>query len=211
MRSNMVAPYVKRRVFAVAVENAGRRNLMFARLLGLCPLLAVTTTALNGLLLGAATLAALAGSGIAVSILRPVIAHETRLLVYVIVIAVMVGAADLVMEAYVYESHLTLGLFVPLIVTNCAIFATIETSAARKSMGSGSWDCLTCGAGLVLALFAVGLVRELIATGALGSLSGETSDVYVQLAILPPGAFFALAALIAVHQWSERRKADDAA
>lgn len=194
---------------AIVAGNIGAGNPMIAQLLGLCPLLAVTTTALNGLLLGVATLMTLLGAGVAVSLLRPFIAHETRLLVYVIVIGVMVGCADTLMAAFLYESHLTLGLFIPLIVTNCAIFATIETSATRGTppnrllynLRVTAWDCLTRGLGLLFALSAIGIIRESIALGAPMSVFGTTGDVHLQLAILPPGAFFALVILIAAHRW----------
>lgn len=183
-----------------------RDNAVLAHLLGLCPLLAVTTTTLNGVLLGAATLFCLTTAGVVVSLLRHAIAHETRLLAFVVVVACLVSAVDLLLETFFYVPHLTLGLFVPLIVTNCAIFAHLETFAARRSAGASLVAGLSRGFGLASVLVVVGLMRELVATGEAASVFGGSATTHMQLALSPPGAFFALAALLAWSQWAGARR-----
>lgn len=187
-------------------EGLFRGNPVLAHLLGLCPLLAVTTTALNGLLLGVATLLTLTLSCVVVSLLRHAIAYETRLLAFVTIVACIVGAVDLLLETFFFVPHLTLGLFVPLIVTNCAILSSMETFAVRNGVGAAALGALSRGAGLVFVLFVVGVVREVVATGAPASLFGGSGEVTVYLAVLPPGAFFALAALLALSRWLDGRR-----
>ena len=196
-------------IIADAKQDRVPRNLVLSQLLGLCPLLAVTTTAWHGLLLGVATCLTLVSTGAIISSLRSVIAYETRLLVFVIVIACMVGVADLLLETFFYIEHQKIGLFIPLIVTNCAIFATLETFAVRHKMTVAVGGSLMRGLGLASVLLLIGLLRELAATGKLSSLLNSATttpaEIYVQLAILPPGAFFALALLISLHKWFENR------
>lgn len=188
------------------LRDSALRNVMLMRLLGLCPLLAVTTTALGGILLGLASWFTITASGALISLLRFRIARATRLLSFVIVIAVMVGAVGLVFEAFLYEWHRSLGLFIPLIVTNCAILAHAEACASRQPVRRAVREGATDGLGMLLALAAVGVLREVWATGAPHSLwPGPDGQVFFELAWLPPGAFFALAALIAGLRLATRR------
>ena len=140
--------------------------------------------------------------------LRSLIAYETRVLAFVVLIACTVSAIDLLLETFFYASHLTLGLFVPLIVTNCAILASVETFASRNGVLTACVGGLARGAGLAGVLFVVGLMRELVGFGSLASLFGRQSDATIPLALLPPGAFFALAVLLVLSRWISLKHKD---
>lgn len=196
-------------------------NPGLVQLLGLCPLLAVTTTLAYGLGLGLATLAVLALSNVLVSVTRALTAPHVRILLYVLIIAGLVTAVDLAMRAWLFDLHHVLGLFVPLIVTNCAIIARAETFASRNSVGAALMDGLAYGTGFAGALVAMGFIRELLGAGTLFAhmdmLFGATAaswqiDVHggFLLLLLPPGAFFVLAALVATRNAVAHRAARSA-
>ena len=159
-------------------------NPGLVQLLGLCPLLAVTSTFRNGLGLGVATLAVLVLSNALVSATRRWILDEIRIPIYVLIIASLVTCTELVFKAWFPALDRSLGIFIPLIVTNCAIVARAELHAARNSIGSSIIDGLVMGTGFALLLMALGAFRELVSMAWL-------------LALLPPGAFFSLALAIA--------------
>lgn len=161
-----------------------RDNPGLVQLLGLCPLLAVTSTFRNGLGLGVATLAVLVLSNALVSATRRWILDEIRIPIYVLIIASLVTCTELVFKAWFPALDRSLGIFIPLIVTNCAIVARAELHASRNSIGSSIIDGLVMGTGFALLLMALGAFRELVST------------VWL-LALLPPGAFFSLALAIA--------------
>lgn len=169
-------------------ENPG-----LVQLLGLCPLLAVTSSFSNGLGLGLATLSVLVVSNALVSASRRWIRSEIRIPIYVLIIASLVTCTELVFKAWFPALDRSLGIFVPLIVTNCAIVARAEVFASRNPIGSSIVDGLVMGTGFALLLMAIGLFRELIAMGWL-------------LAVLPPGAFFSLALAIAGKNVLDRRR-----
>ena len=169
-------------------ENPG-----LVQLLGLCPLLAVTSTFINGLGLGVATLSVLVVSNALVSATRRWIRREIRIPIYVLIIASLVTCTELVFKAWFPALDRSLGIFIPLIVTNCAIVARAEIFASRNSIGSSIIDGLVMGTGFALLLIAIGLFRELVAMGWL-------------LAILPPGAFFSLALAIAAKNSIDKRR-----
>ncbi len=160
-------------------ENPG-----LVQLLGLCPLLAVTSTFINGLGLGIATLCVLVASNALVSATRRWIRREIRIPIYVLIIASLVTCTELIFKAWFPALDRSLGIFIPLIVTNCAIVARAEIFASRNPVGTSIVDGLVMGIGFALLLIAIGIFRELIAMGWL-------------LALLPPGAFFSLALAIA--------------
>ncbi len=160
-------------------ENPG-----LVQLLGLCPLLAVTSTFINGLGLGSATLCVLIASNGLVSATRRWIRREIRIPVYVLIIASLVTCTELIFKAWFPVLDRSLGIFIPLIVTNCAIVARAEIFASRNPVGTSLVDGLVMGLGFALLLIAIGIFRELVAMGWL-------------LALLPPGAFFSLALAIA--------------
>ena len=186
-------------------------NPGLVQLLGLCPLLAVTTNAVNGLGLGLATLLTLTASNVTVSLIRNVVRPEVRIPVFVLVIASIVTVIELAMNAWLHDLYLILGIFIPLIVTNCAIIGRAESFASRHSVGRALLDGLAMGAGFTLVLVALGGMRELIGQGTLLSqahlMFGEYGRQFTLtliedyrgflLAILPPGAFIGLGFLIA--------------
>jgi len=186
-------------------------NPGLVQLLGLCPLLAVTTNAINGLGLGLATLLTLVVSNVTVSLIRNVVRPEVRIPVFVLVIASIVTVIELAMNAWLHDLYLILGIFIPLIVTNCSIIGRAESFASRQPVDRALLDGLAMGAGFTLVLVALGGLRELIGQGTLLSqahlMFGEFGrhltltliDDYrgFLLAILPPGAFLGLGFLIA--------------
>ena len=192
-------------------------NAGIVQLLGLCPLLAVSTTVVNGLGLGLATMAVLIASNGIVSLFRRVWRREIRIAAFVIIIASLVTAVDLILGAYFFDLHRVLGLFVPLIVTNCAIIGRAESFAARQPLGPALVDGAATGAGFALVLVALGAMREIIGQGTLFAdaqmLFGPGAEAMridlfdgFLLAALPPGAFFGLAFLVAAkNAWDQRR------
>lgn len=186
-------------------------NVVFGQMLALCPLLAVTGTATNGLGMGLASTAVLVVSGLTVSLLRTTITHEIRIPAFVLIIASLVTLVDMGMNAWLHDLYKVLGLFIPLIVTNCAILGRAEAFASRHGPAFGVVDGLMMGTGFTLALVLLGAVREIIGAGTLfadaGLLLGtgmawlEVTVIadyqQVLLFILPPGAFIVLGFLLA--------------
>ncbi len=187
-------------------------NPGLVQLLGLCPLLAVTGTAVNGLGLGLATLFVLVLSNLAVSLTRGLVQPEIRIPVFVLIIATLVTVVDLVMQAWFSGLSRTLGIFIPLIVTNCTILGRAEAFASRRSVGEALIDGLAQGAGFAAVLIALGAGREIVGHGTLMAdahlLLGEWArslelvvlpeQIGLLLAVLPPGAFIGLGLLIAL-------------
>lgn len=195
-------------------ENPG-----LVQLLGLCPLLAVTSSFVNGLGLGLATLVVLTASNGLVSATRRWIQPEIRIPIYVLIIASLVTCIELVFKAWFPDLDRVLGIFIPLIVTNCAIVARAEVFASRNPVGSSLVDGLVMGSGFALLLMAIGVFRELIGQGTLFArmdmlFGGEpTRGIVVTesgwlLLVLPPGAFFSLALAIACKNMVDRRRED---
>lgn len=175
-----------------------QENAVFRLLLGLCPVLAVTTNAENGLGMGLATTFVLVSSNLVVSLLRKLIPAKVRIPAFIVIIASFVTVVQLVMEAYVYGLHKSLGIFIPLIVVNCVILGRAEAFASKNSPFVAIIDGLGMGTGFTLALFVLGAVREIFGSGALlgFSLFGAGYQPFL-LMILPPGAFITLGLLLA--------------
>jgi len=196
-------------------------NQALVALLGLCPLLAVTNTAVNGLGLGLATTLVLTSSNGTVSLIRHLVRPEVRLPVFVIVIASFVTAVELTMNAWLHELHKVLGIFIPLIVTNCVIIGRAESFASKNSIGPALVDGLSIGIGFTAVLVVLGGLRELVGQGTLFAqahlMFGEAARGMtislgggyqgMLLAILPPGAFIGLGLLIAVKNLIDARLA----
>lgn len=194
-----------------------RNNAAFVQLLGLCPLLAITTTLVNGLALGVATTLVLIATNSVVSLIRGALLPSIRILVFVLIIASLVTTVDMLTNAFFHDLYRILGLFIPLIVTNCAILAQAESVASRRRIDQAALSGLATGLGFAAALILLGGLREIVGFGTLFSgmefLLGEAArGVYLDLpydgmlaAILPPGAFFGLAALIALRNWLSTR------
>jgi electron transport complex protein RnfE len=208
----------------ILVDGAWRQNTGLVVLLGLCPLLAVTNTLVNGLALGLATMLTLMLSNLSVSVLRGLLKPEIRIPAYVLIIASVVTVIDLLMHAFFYDLYRVLGIFIPLIVTNCAIIGRAEAFASRNRPLASLVDGFATGFGFCITLVLLGAVRELTGRGTL--LSGASMLVgdwgqYLTLtiipehpgfllAMLPPGAFFGLALLIAGRNAWENRKQSQA-
>ncbi|MBT0584809.1 electron transport complex subunit E [Alteromonas oceanisediminis] len=202
---------IKQEINTLTWQGLWRNNPALVQLLGLCPLLAVTATVTNGLGLGIATTLVLIGSNITVSLVRNIVPNEIRIPIFVMVIAAFVTIVELVMNAYTYELFLALGIFIPLIVTNCAIIGRAEAYASKNPVGFAAYDGLSMGLGFTVVLIALGVVREILGYGTLFSgaelLLGDwasvlkitlfTTESPFLLAILPPGAFLAMGLLIA--------------
>ncbi len=196
----------------ISKDGLWTNNPALVQLLGLCPLLAVTGTVVNALGLGLATMLVLIGSNIAVSIVRNVVPPAVRLPAFVMIIASYVTCTELLMQAYTYELYTVLGIFIPLIVTNCAILGRADAFAAKNPLLPSAIDGFMMGLGFTIVLLLLGAMRELIGQGTLFSnmdlLFGETAkdwqlDIFVNypdflFAILPPGAFVGMGLLIAI-------------
>lgn len=186
-------------------------NPALVQLLGLCPLLAVTSTITNALGLGLATLLVLVGSNISVSIVRNWVPKDIRIPVFVMIIAGFVTIVQLLMNAYTYGLYQSLGIFIPLIVTNCAIIGRAEAYASKNPVHLSAFDGLMMGLGFMIVLVVLGAMRELIGQGTLFDAADLLLGPWAQslrieifsfdnqflLAILPPGAFLGLGLLIA--------------
>lgn len=200
-------------------------NPALVQLLGLCPLLAVTATVTNALGLGLATLLVLVGSNITVSLVREWVPKEIRIPVFVMVIATFVTVIQLLMNAYVYGLYQSLGIFIPLIVTNCAIIGRAEAFASKNPWQRAAYDGLMMGIGFTLVLIVLGGIREVIGNGTLFDgadlLLGDWAaalrieifavDYPLLLAILPPGAFIAMGFIIAGKNWIDHYREQRAA
>ena len=196
-------------------------NQALVALLGLCPLLAVSNNAINGLGLGIATLLVLMLSNGLVSTIRHHVSDEIRIPVYIAIIATAVTAIDLLMNAYFHTLHGILGIFIPLIVTNCAILGRAEAYASKNSLDKALVDGFFMGIGFLIVLVVLGGLREIIGSGTLFDqaylMFGESArdwtlhfgDNYqgVLLAILPPGAFIGLGLMIAWKNYYDQKKA----
>ena len=196
-------------------------NVALVQLLGLCPLLAVSGTFINGLGLGLATLLTLVTSNICVSMIRRWVRPEVRIPVFVLIIASVVTTIELAMNAWFHELFLILGIFIPLIVTNCSIIARAESFASKNTVVDSALDGFMMGMGFLLVLVTLGSVREMIGAGTLFAnahlMFGEGAKSLVLtlgeeypgflLAVLPPGAFIGLGLLIAIKNHIDNRLA----
>jgi electron transport complex protein RnfE len=209
----------------IIVNGLWKQNPGVVQILGMCPTLAVTSSVVNGVSLGFATATVMALSNGAVSAIRNLVPHEIRIPVYILVIAVLVTVVQLVMDAYVHALYLVLGIFIPLIVTNCIVLARTDVYASKNRVGPAMVDGLMMGLGGTLVLGTLGAIREIVGHGTL--LSGidlafgpDARNLVVNvipgyrgllLAILPPGAFLGLGLIIAARNWFDARQARQAA
>ncbi len=199
-----------------------KQNPGLVQLLGLCPLLAMSNSVVNAAGLGIATILVMALSNGVVALLRGFIPYEIRIPVFILVIAALVTGVDLAMNAWLHSFYQVLGIFIPLIVTNCIVLARVEAFAAKNPPLAATIDGVMMGVGLTLVLIALGMVRELVGSGTLFSgvemIIPGTHGIQVLpadypgflVAILPPGAFFALAFLIAIRNWIDARAMEKA-
>jgi electron transport complex protein RnfE len=198
-----------------------KQNSSLVQVLGLCPTLAISTNVINALSLGLATTLVMAASGGAVSGVRHFVPNEIRIPVFILIIAVLVTVIDLAMNAFVHPLYLVLGIFIPLIVTNCIVLARADAFAAKNHPLHSAIDGMAMGLGLTLVLVVLGAIREVVGQGTLLSgidlaLGPDAKGLVLHvlphyhgflLAILPPGAFIALGLLIAANNWYKARAA----
>ena len=196
------------------------QNTGVVQLLGMCPLLAISTSVVNAVGLGLATALVMSFSNGTVSLVRNLVPHEIRIPVFILIIAVLVTVIEMAMNAFIHPLYLVLGIFVPLIVTNCIVLARVEAFAAKNPTLPSALDGLMMGLGLAGVLALLGGIRELVGKGTLLSgidllLGPDAKSLVIHvipdyhgflLAILPPGAFIGLACLIAARNWAELRK-----
>ena len=208
--------------YSEIVENGlWKQNPGLVQLLGLCPTLAMTVSLVNGFSLGVMTAVVMAASNASVAPIRQWVPTEIRIPVFILIIAALVTMIDLSMHAYLQSLHAVLGIFIPLIVTNCIVLARVEAFAAKNPVVPSALDGFMMGFGLALVLATLGGVREIIGKGTLFSgidlVFGPSAKSMILtvipdyhgflLAILPPGAFIGLASLIAIRNWMAQRKA----
>lgn len=188
-----------------------KQNTGVVQLLGMCPILAVSSSVVNGVSLGLATAVVMALSGAAIAPIRTFVPNEIRIPVFILIIAVLVTMVQYLMNAYMYGLYVVLGIFIPLIVTNCIVLARIEAFASKNPAAQSAWDGFSMGLGLTAVLAVLGGMREIFGHGTLLSgidlALGEGAKNWVLhvvpnyngflLAILPPGAFIGLGMLIA--------------
>jgi electron transport complex protein RnfE len=189
------------------------------QILGLCPLLAVTTNLVNGVMLSLATLLVMSLSNLAVSSLRHFIPYEIRIPVFILIAAALVTVVDLAMNAYLHGLYVVLGIFIPLIITNCIVLARIEAFAAKNRPAPAMMDGAMMGVGMLWTLALIGAMRELIGGGTLFSgidlvIPGAQALQLLPadypgllMAVLPPGAFIILGCIIASKNWIDARSA----
>lgn len=205
----------------IAKESMWSNNIVFAQTLGLCPTMAVTSTATNGLGMGLATTAVLLASNVLISSIRHAVSEEVRIPVYIVIIATLVTLVDVSINAWAHDLYKVLGLYIALIVANCAVLGRAEAFAARNPILPSGMDGLMMGLGFTFALTTIGAVREILGTGTLFAdahllLGSAFSFMELKLIpdykgfllmILPPGGFMAVGFLIAAKRVIDRRAA----
>jgi electron transport complex protein RnfE len=189
------------------IKGIWRDNPVFVQVLGMCPMLAVTNSAINALAMGLATLFVLVGSSFLVSSFRKLIPKQVRISCFIIIIATFVTVADYTLLALVPKVHKELGAFIPLIVANCMILGRQEAFAAKYPVRLAVLDAVGMAGGFLLALFSLGAVRELLGDGALFgvSLFGENFEPWIVM-ILPPGGFLTLGVILLFFNWFKYKK-----
>lgn len=206
---------------AITQQGLWGNNVILAQGLALCPALAVTSTTTNGLGMGLATTAVITASNLLVSLMRPVMSPEVRIPVYIVLIATLVTLVDLGLNAYAHELHKALGLFIALIVVNCAVLGRAEAFASKNPALASVLDGLVTGLGFTAVLMVLGGVREIVGSGTLFAGAAQllgSGFAFLEvrlipdyrgflLAILPPGGFLALGLLLAGKRLIDARLA----
>ena len=196
-------------------------NVVFTQMLALCPAMAVTTTGTNGLGMGIASTAVLLAANVLVALIRDLVSPQVRIPVFIALIATLVTLVDLALNAWLHDLYKVLGLFIALIVANCAILGRAEAFASKSGVGAAALDGIAMGLGFTLALTLIGLVRELLGGGTLFAQASlllgpgfaflETTVIPdfngALLMVLPPGGFLVLGLLLAAKRaWESRRR-----
>ena len=206
----------------IAWNGLWKQNTILAQVLGLCPLLAVSSNLVNAVSLGLATIVVMMLSNFAISALRALIPYEIRIPVFILIIAALVTVIDLAFNAFLHDLYLVLGIFIPLIVTNCIVLARVEAFAAKNPPLQSTFDGIFMGTGMLWTLGVLGAMREFLGNGTiLGGIdmvfpSLQPIQVLPEsypgflLALLPPGAFIVLGCMIAWKNWMDARAAQRA-
>jgi len=184
-----------------------KENPVFVQVLAMCPMLAVTNSAVNAVAMGLATFFVLVGSSTLVSLFKSLIPKQVRISCYVIIIATFVTVADYTLQALIPEVHKELGAFVPLIVVNCMILGRQEAFASKNPVGLAIADAMGMGMGFTLALFILGGVREILGAGSLFGvlLFGQNFEPWIVM-LLPPGGFLMLGMILLFFNWLKEKK-----
>ena len=200
-------PDVRADAYQEFIKGLWRDNPVFVQVLGMCPMLAVTNSAVNALAMGGTTFFVLVASSFLVSSLKQWIPKQVRISTYVIIIATFVTAADYSLEALLPEVHKQLGAFIPLIVVNCMILGRQEAFASRNSVPLAVLDAIGMASGFLFALFALGSVREILGDGSFFGIDlfGPDFEPWV-IMVLPPGGFLTLGLLLLFFSWVKERK-----
>ena len=202
---------------AIAQNGLWNQNPVLGQMLGLCSLLAISTSTVNAVSLGLATILVMGLANLIVSALRSFIPYEIRIPIFILIIAALVTVVDMAMNAWLHDLYLVLGIFIPLIVVNCIVLARVEAFAAKNSAGLSAFDGVMMGIGFVWVIGLLGAIREFIGQGTLFSgidmvFPGATAWQILPedypgflIAMLPPGAFFVLGLMIAGRNWMDHR------
>ena len=187
-----------------------QQNPVFVQVLGMCPTLAVTNSAINALVMGLATMSVLLMSNILVSSLRFFIPRQVRIATYILIIATFVTAIDYVIQAVSLDIHRALGAFISLIVVNCLILGRAEAFASRNTVNKSIQDALGMGLGFTLALLLLGIIRELLGQGSLFGIGvfPENYENWI-IMLLPGGGFFTLGLMLIGFNWLQQRNAEN--
>ena len=184
-----------RNKLSLITDGLVKNNPTFVLVLGMCPTLATTTSALNGLEMGLATLFVLVLSNIVISLVAPAVPDKVRIPVYIVIIATFVTVLQLLMQAFVPTVYDTLGLFIPLIVVNCIVLGRAEAFANKNSVGASALDGIGIGLGFTLSLTVIGIVREILGSGSVFGWKFIPGDGILAF-VMAPGAFIALGYLM---------------
>lgn len=208
------------KIYTLWTNGLWKENPALTKLLGLCPLLAVSNTTINAVALGIATTLTLLVTNLTVAALRNYIIYAIRLPIYVLIIASTVTCIELLMQAFLPELHASLGIFLPLIVTNCLIIGRAEAFASRNSLSLSCLDALAMGAGFTWVLICLGMIREIAGQGMilsnahllLGDIANDwevfvlPADYTILIALLPPGAFIVLGLMLAAKNYTDQKR-----
>jgi len=191
----------------IFIKGLWRENPVFVQVLGMCPVLAVSNSALNALSMGLATCFVLVMSSTLVSSLRNFIPKQVRIATYILIIATFVTVAEYLIQAISIELHKSLGAFISLIVVNCMILGRAEAFASKNTVPRAMWDALGMGLGFTLALLCLGGVREILGNGSFFGISlfGSRFEPWIVM-ILPGGGFFTLGAWLLLFSWIKQRR-----
>ena len=190
--------------FGLITKGLLKENPTFVLVLGLCPTLATTTSAMNGLEMGLATMFVLILSNIVISLIAPVVPDKVHIPVYIVVIATFVTLLQLLMQAYVPDVYETLGLFIPLLVVNCIVLGRAEAFASKNSVGDSALDGIGIGIGFTLSLTVIGIVREILGSGSIFGWKFIAGDGVLAF-VMAPGAFLVLGYLMVLFNKLAKR------